>query len=191
MFRFLKEHSYEIFKLFLTQIGIAVFGLVLAFATSSNKILFLFSSIFASIFYCCLLYSEGWEIGSKDMSRVANKRMNYSPFKGVYFALFSNSVNFIFVLIMFISLFLGSVIQIFGNAYVIVFFIERTICAMFMGINQYFSPTNIVDGVEYLVNDTIFQPLFYLVATIPSILSVGLGYFMGVNDKKLFTVNKA
>ena len=190
MFRFIKEHSYEIVKLFLTQIGIAVFGLVLAFATSSNKTLFLMSSIFAAFFYWCLLYSEAWELGSKDMPRVSNGRMKYTPFKGVLYAVCSNSVNYLFIIIMLIALLLGSTIELFGNVYVIVFFIQRTISAMFMGINQYISPVRVIEGVEYLVNDSVFQPLFYLVSTLPSLLAVGLGYYMGLNDRKLFTINK-
>ena len=190
MFRFFKEHSYEIVKLFLTQIGIAVFGLVMAFATSSNKTLFLMSSIFAAFFYWCLLYSEAWELGTKDMPRVSNGRMKYTPFKGVIFSLCSNSINFILIFVMIVSLIFGSAVELFGNVYVIVFFIQRTIGAMFMGINQYLSPVQVIDGVEYLVNDSIFQPLFYLIATIPSFIAVGLGYYMGLNDRKLFTVNK-
>ena len=190
MFRFFKEHSYEIVKLFLTQIGIAVFGLVMAFATSSNKTLFLMSSIFAAFFYWCLLYSEAWELGAKDMPRVSNGRMKYSPFKGVIYAAFSNSVNYILVFIMFVSIFLGTTIELFGNIYVIVFFIQRTISAMFMGINQSISPVRVIEGVEYLVNDSVFQPVFYLVSTLPSLLVVGLGYYMGLNDRKLFTTNK-
>ena len=119
MFRFIKEHSYEIVKLFFTQIGIAVFGLVLSFATNSNSTLFLISSIFSAIFYNCLLYSEGWELGAKDRPRITNGRMKYTPAKGVYFSLLSNSVNYVFVLIMLVCLLFGSALELFGNIYVI------------------------------------------------------------------------
>ena len=191
MFRFIKEHSYEIVKLFFTQIGIAVFGLVLSCATNSNSTLFLISSIFSAIFYNCLLYSEGWELGAKDRPRITNGRMKYTPAKGVYFSLLSNSVNYVFVLIMLVCLLFGSALELFGNIYVITWYIQRTISAMYMGINTYFSPNQVIEGVTYIVPDSIFQPLFYLFATIPSVLSVGLGYYMGANDKKLFTVKKS
>ncbi len=190
MFRFIKEHSYEIVKFFLTQIGIAVFGLVLSFATSSNKLVFLLTSIFAVVFYCCLLYSEAWEIGAKDRPRVTNGRMKYSPGRGFIYACFSNSLNFVFVVIMLICLLVGAGNVFFGNIYAVLFYIQRTISAMFMGINQFLAPATVINGREFIVPDSIFQPLFYLLSTVPSIVSVGLGYFMGLNDKKLFTVKK-
>ncbi len=190
MFRFIKEHSYEIVKLFLTQIGISVLGLVLSFATSSNTLLFLFSSIFAAIFYICLLYSEGWELGAKDRPRITNGRMVFDPIKGVRFSLLSNSVNFILVIIMFVALLIGSNIEFFGNTYVIVWYIQRTISAMFMGINTYFSPVQTIEGINYVIPDSLYQPLFYLISVFPSVCAVGLGYFMGAKDQKLFTVKK-
>ena len=194
MFRFFIEHSYEVVKLFLTQIAIAVLGLVLSFSTNSNSLLFLISSLFAAIFFVCLLYSEGWELGAKDRPRITNGRMKFDAVKGVKFSLFSNSVNFILVLILFVSYFLGSKtgagIEAFGSLYMISLYIQRTISAMYMGINTYFSPYIIEEGVRYIVSDTLFQPIFYLVSTIPSIIAVGLGYYMGANDRKLLTVRR-
>ena len=190
MFRFVKEHSYEIFKFFLTQIGIAVFGLVLSFATNSNDLLFLLTSIFATVFYCCLLYSEAWEIGAKDRPRMLNGRMKFSVGRGFVYGCLSNSLNFFLTVVMIICLLFGSKIVFFGNVYVIFFYVQRTISAMFMGINEYFAPVNIINGIEYTKADSIFHPLFYLLSTIPSIASIGLGYFMGANDRKLFTVKK-
>ncbi len=193
MFRFLKEYSYEVFKFFLTQIAIAILGLVLAFSTSSNDMLFLVSSIFSGVFYICLLYSEGWEIGSKDRPRITNGRMKFDPIKGAKFSILSNFVNYILVLVMFVSFFLGSKdgagITFFGNTYAITYTVQRFISAMFMGINAYFAPHQLVDGAEIIVNDSIFHPVFYLLTTIPSVISVALGYYMGAKDRKILTVN--
>ncbi len=195
MFAFLKEHSYEVVKLFLTQVAIAVLGLVLSFSTSTSGMLFLLSSIFASVFFICLLYSEGWELGAKDRPRITNGRMKMDPIKGIKFSLWANSINFILVAVMFISFFLGSKhgagIESFGNIYAIDWYIQRTLSAMYMGINTFFSPSTVADGTRYITPDSIFHPIFYLLSIIPSVLSVGLGYFMGANDRKLFTVNKA
>lgn len=193
MIRFIKEHSYDIFKLFLTQIAIAVLGLVLSFSTSSNSMLFFVSSLFAAVFYICLLYSEGWELGAKDRPRITNGRLKFDPFKGARLSLLSNSVNFVLVLILFISFFLGSKsgagIGSFGSLYAVVWYIQRTISAMFMGINSYFSPVNTVEGIRYIIPDSIYHPVFYLISVIPSVISVALGYYMGANDRKLLTVN--
>ena len=103
MFHFIKEHSYDIFKLFLTQIAIAILGLVLSFSTSSNSMLFFVSSLFAAFFYICLLYSEGWELGAKDRPRITNGRLKFDPIKGARLSLFSNSLNFVLVLVLFVQ----------------------------------------------------------------------------------------
>lgn len=194
MFRFFREHSYEIVKLFLTQVAIAVLGLVLSFSTSSSSMLFLVSSIFASFFFVCLLYSEGWELGAKDRPRITNNRMVFDPYKGVKFSFFSNLLNFILVFILFISYFLGSKsgagIELFGSIYAIDLYIQRTLSAMYMGINSYFAPYTISEGVKYITSDTIYQPVFYLISIVPSIIAVGLGYYMGANDRKLLTSPK-
>ncbi|MBQ2863200.1 MAG: hypothetical protein IJE84_03405 [Clostridia bacterium] len=194
MFRFIREHSYEIVRLFLTQVAIAVLGLVLSFSTSSSNMLFLVSSIFASVFYVCLLYSEGWELGAKDRPRITNNRMRFDKIKGVRLSLLSNVPNFIMVLLLFISFFLGSRsgagIELFGSIYAIDLYIQRTISAMYMGINTYFAPYEIREGIKYIASDTIYQPLFYTISIIPSVCAVGLGYYMGANDRKLMTVNK-
>ena len=156
--------------------------------------LFLISSIFASVFYVCLLYSEGWELGAKDRPRITNNRMVFDPYKGVKFSLFANSINFIMVAVLFLSFFLGSKsgarIELFGSIYAIDLYIQRTLSAMYMGINSYFAPYTISDGVKYISSDTIYQPIFYLLTIIPSLISVGLGYFMGANDRKLLTAPK-
>ena len=193
MFHFIKEHSYDIFKLFLTQIAIAILGLVLSFSTSSNSMLFFVSSLFAAFFYICLLYSEGWELGAKDRPRITNGRLKFDPIKGARLSLFSNSLNFVLVLVLFVSFFLGSKsgagIGAFGSLYAVVWYIQRTISAMFMGINSYFSPVNTVEGIRYIIPDSIYHPVFYLLTIVPSVISVALGYYMGANDRKLLTVN--
>ena len=194
MFRFFKEFSYEVVKLFLTQVAIAVLGLVLSFSTSTSNVLVLVSSIFASIFFVCLLYSEGWELGAKDRSRILNGRLPFDKMKGVKLSLLSNSINFILVFVLFVSFFLGSRsgagIELFGSIYAIDLYIQRTISAMYMGINTYFSPYTISEGVKYITSDTLYQPIFYLVSIIPSICAVGLGYYMGAMDTKLLTVRR-
>ena len=190
MFRFIKEHSYEIIKLFLTQIALSIMGLILSFSTNSNPLLYLLSSLFTSVFFWCLLYTEGWELGAKDRSRILNGRMKYNPYKGTIYSLFANIPNFLLIVIMLVSLALGSFVEFFGSAYAISYFIERLICAAYMGINNYLAPSTVINEVRYIISDSVFQPLFYLVFVIPSVISVTLGYILGAKDKKLLTVNK-
>ena len=56
MINFLKGYSYDIFKMFVNQLGMTMFGLVLSMATSRNDPLFIISSVFSIIFLTkCLL----------------------------------------------------------------------------------------------------------------------------------------
>ena len=116
--------------------------------------------------------------------------MKFDWTKGMKFSLFSNTVNFVLVLIMFVCIPLGKTVQAFGDTYFVTYQIQRLISAMYMGINTYFSPSTVIDGISYIQSDSLFQPIFYLLAIIPSVLAVWLGYYMGANDRKLFTVTK-
>lgn len=57
--KFIKENSYNMFKMFLDQIAMTVFGTMLSFATLKNEGLLLASSIFSILFYLMLLYTVG------------------------------------------------------------------------------------------------------------------------------------
>ena len=43
--RFIKDNSYNIFKMFLNQIGLAIFALVMSVATYNNDTLFLITGL--------------------------------------------------------------------------------------------------------------------------------------------------
>ena len=140
-----------------------------------------------------LIATENWRDLIKDRPRITNGRLKFDPIKGARLSLFSNSLNFVLVLVLFVSFFLGSKsgagIGAFGSLYAVVWYIQRTISAMFMGINSYFSPVNTVEGIRYIIPDSIYHPVFYLLTIVPSVISVALGYYMGANDRKLLTVN--
>ena len=100
MIGFLKENSYSMVKMFVNQIGMPVFGTMLALATAGNPTLLLCSSIFAILFYLFLLYSVGWEIGAKDKIRIDGGRMTEFPAKGFLIALGANLPNLLLAVLM-------------------------------------------------------------------------------------------
>ena len=73
---FFSKYGYNIFKLFLNQFAIALFGIALAVACgkAQNNTLQWVTSVFAVLFYLFLEYAAMWEIGAKDgISAVARK----------------------------------------------------------------------------------------------------------------------
>ncbi len=103
MLKFLKENGYGIFKMFLIQIGMTVFGLMLAMATASSKSLLLAASVFAILFYLYLLYSMVWEAGAKDKIRVEHRNVNPQPWKGFAMSLIANIPNILLAVLIVIS----------------------------------------------------------------------------------------
>lgn len=82
-------------KLFLNQIAITVFALMLSMATFSNRKTLLFVSIFSILFFLYLNYSTCWEIGAKDKLRIDAGRMPAKPTKGLLISLGANIPNLI------------------------------------------------------------------------------------------------
>lgn len=86
-------------KLFLNQIIIAVFALMLSMATFSNRKTLLLVSIFSILFFLYLNYSQCWEIGAKDKLRIDAGRLESKPAKGLWLALGANVPNLISALL--------------------------------------------------------------------------------------------
>lgn len=95
MFKFIKNNSYDIFKMFLNQIGIALLALVMTIATHQNNQLFLIVSILCIIFYLWLLYTMTYEIGIHDKPKIDGGRAKLEPLRGLWLSLCANSVNII------------------------------------------------------------------------------------------------
>ena len=106
---FWKKHSYQIVRLFVIQIGIAIFGLVLSFAVMtafrnrSDWLPLLMVSIFSVLFYLFLLYSVAWEIGGKDRLKLDAVHTEFKGRTGIFLALFAEIPNFLFDLVMLIG----------------------------------------------------------------------------------------
>ena len=66
--RFFKENSYDIVRLYINQIGISIFSMVLYTAVGtielSSKLLDVGLSVFLLGFYFTLIYTASWEYGA-------------------------------------------------------------------------------------------------------------------------------
>ncbi len=93
MFKFIKDNSYDIVKMGLNQLGIAMLAIIMTMATHQNDALFVITSILCIIFYLYLLYTMTYDIGQKDKPRLDGGRMEFKPLRGLWLAICANSVN--------------------------------------------------------------------------------------------------
>lgn len=91
----IKKYSYDMFKMMLNQLGIAMLGLVMTMATFQNDKLYFGTSVACVIIYIYLLYAMMYEIGRADKPAIDGGRSVFNPLKGLWIALGANIVNII------------------------------------------------------------------------------------------------
>lgn len=175
MIKFIKDNSYLIFKMMVNQLGMMMFGMVLAMATSNNDPLLLATSIFSVLFYMTLLYMMCWEYGSKEKVRVDHGRLPLVPLKGFYMSLCANVVNMLLAVTLFIGYFNVTDMGAFQpewafNLYMISRMFAMFIQAMYMGLISLYSPNN---------------PIVFILILFPAFISSAAGYYLGVKDIRL------
>jgi len=103
--KFLKERSYDIVRLFVNQLGIAIFSMALYCAVAmalpedfpQAPTIRLVISVASTLFYFYLIYMSVWELGSKDRIRIDSGKMKRKPLTGILLAVFANLPNFLII----------------------------------------------------------------------------------------------
>ena len=190
-----KENSYDIVRLYVNQLGIMIFSMLLYTAVGSfenqalSTALSIFVSVFSVGFYLVLVYYAMWEIGAKDKIRIDGNRMEPCERKGVVMGLFANVPNFVLGLL---TVIFTAFVLIFGKNGILVSLvgifnlITRFHASMYLGIISEIVPHSLpvgeVDYVEFLIEAILF--------TVLPLASVGvthLGYYLGSKEKKIFS----
>lgn len=91
----MKKYTYDMFKLMIDQIGIAMLGLVMTIATHTNDKLYLMTSVLCVAFYVYLLYAMMYDTGKKDKPAIDGGRAKLNPLKGLWIGLGANAINII------------------------------------------------------------------------------------------------
>lgn len=175
MLNFFKENSYTIFKMFVNQIGMTIFGITLSMATMQNNTLLLLSSVFSMLFYLVLLYTMTWDIGYEEKLRIEGGRLRYLPLKGLYMSLFANIPNFILGILMLIGFLAGGTVEggptwainMIGTCKAITVFLE-----------------GMYNGIVTVVFDN--APWATLLIILPALLTCTLAYIAGVKGFRFF-----
>ena len=193
--KFFKENSYDVVRLFINQIGIAIFSLILYTALGTVKIeddnRYTFKaiiSIFAILFYFALLYTVAWDWGAKDNIRIEGKRMEPVKLKGARLAFWANVPNFVFAFVYALTMGLYCIgIKGVKNLSAVFNVISRFIMSMHLGLLQ--SIFSFLADNPYVYE--FWQAVGYFIVPVFAIMVTELGYSLGLREKKIFgTIRK-
>lgn len=193
--KFLKENSYDILRLYINQIGITIFSLVLYFSAAMIEnikmalTIKVTISVFAVLFYFALLYTAAWDWGAKDKIRIDAGRLKCKKGKGALMSLIANLINFVLAGICIIAMWVYitsesksafSLNQIFN-------LILRMTNAMYLGILQ---------GVftAFAENENLYnllQSVGFFISPLFAILATHTGYIFGLKNKRIFGFMKS
>ena len=189
---FWKKNSYQIVRLFVIQIGIAIFGMVLSFAVQTafrekgDRIPLLFVSIFSVLFYLFILYSVGWEIGGQDRLKLDAVHAQVRGGKGFLLILYAEFLSFLLCILMLI----GGIVYFAGaSAIGSRFFAAGYVPAnfffsMFAGVIRVLLEATKLDQ-ETSASYYLVAAILYLASTVPAIAVTGFAYWMGVTERRL------
>jgi len=185
--KFFKENSYDIVKLLINQIGIAIFSMTLYFSIALlddaelKSTLNILVSVLSMMFYYALIYTASWEFGAKDKIRIDGGKMKKCPLKGLYMALFANIPNFLIVGVAVIC----KTIHYNGGpeGFNFVFGILNAIFRFFM--SMYLHLIDALLSFSDLDTTYLVQSIGYLVIPVIMIGITQLAYFLGTREWKI------
>lgn len=193
---FWKNNSYDIVRLFINQVGITIFSLVMYFAVELTNIdknttgyeLLVAISVFSTLFYLVLIYTASWEYGAKDKIKIDSGKISYSGCKGAILGVYANIPNFALAILALacIGIYSISGAEGFYTAFGLLNLPIRFLSSMYLGILQgaFASLSN-----QVVLHATLQTAGFALMPVFP-ILVGHLGYSLGVREKHLFSFAK-
>ena len=189
-----KENSYDIVRLYVNQLGIMIFSMLLYTAVGSfeneklSNTLGIFVSIFSICFYLVLIYYVVWEIGAKDKIRIEGGRAEPCKHKGLVMGLFANVPNVVLGLftLLFLVIYLASGNTAASSVFFIFNLITRFHASMYLGIISAVVPTGLSAGaVDYI--EMLTETILFVVIPLVSVAVTHLAYHLGSKEKKLFS----
>lgn len=185
--RYFREHSKLISRLFINQVGMTIFGLVLTMAvmrsTGNNPTLTVAVSIFSILFYLCLIYNVMWEEGARNIIRINAGRMERIPCFPLKAAFFASVPNLALALLLTVSYLLAFPCgldfarSIYGILHIVLAFFE----AMYVGL---FS--TVLDAFPDVAVQSLVACGLYLFSSLPMALVSMAAYRLGEKNVYLF-----
>lgn len=180
--KFAKQNSYDIVRLFINNIGIAIFSVMLysaAAVAAENYLAFAVPiSVFSILFLCALLYYAGWDYGLKDKLSVEMGKCEYQKNRCLYMALWANVP--LMALCALSALLLGlhmlSGVELFYTVFAIINAIMRFLLSTYIGTVQGVFAALSGNGDLYYLCQTILLSVLPALA----VLATHLGYRSGL-----------
>ena len=165
--------------MFVNQIAISIFGLMLSMATTNaqSSVLSIVVSAFAILFYLFLLYTLVWEIGAKDKIAVDYGKKQYKMMTGLWMSMVANIPNILLAVAFAICRIFAS------NAAVakvggVISAIANVLQGMYFGMIS-----NITLPSGRLMSHMWWA---YFIIIIPALATSFLAYFLGHKDFRIF-----
>ena len=189
--KFLKENSYDIVRLYINQIGITIFSLLLYFSVVDLKnatTLMAIVSIFATLFLMALIYTASWEWGAKDKIRVDSGKVEPFKAKGALLGLYANSLNILFgaisVICAAICLGGGDALRSVEQIFTIIMTFTN---AMYIGILELAFSSLSSNEALY----AFLKALGFFLMPMLTVLATHVGYTFGSKNIRIIAIKKA
>lgn len=182
--KFFRQNTHLILRLFVNQIGITFFALVLTMAVArmENDSFKIWVSVFSILFYLCLIYSVMWEAGAANAVPIEAGRMQHDKLFSLKASLWASVPNFALAFLMIVFCLLGVVAKLgwAGGVYGVLHIIAGLFEAMYVGLFA------AILGAFSGVTEQLMACLLYVLSSLPMIL-VSLGaYALGMRNIRLF-----
>ena len=181
--KFFRQNSHLIMRLFVNQIGITFFALVLTMAVTrmENDSFKLWVSVFSILFYLCLIYSVMWEAGAANAVPIEAGRMERDRLFSLKASLFASVPNLALALLMLVFFLLGFVASLpwAGGVYGVLHIIAGLFEAMYVGLFAV-----ILEGFSGTAQQLVATVL-YLLSSLPLIFVSMGAYALGMRNIRL------
>ena len=175
---FFHDYSYSMIKMYVNQLAISIFGVVLAMAATAadNTALTIAAGAFSIAFYLFLLYTMTWEIGAKDRISVDTGRKPYRPHTGLLISLIANIPNLLVALIYSVLYPIMGTYKWAGTINATMNLISALTEGMYRGILSVIK-----------VGDTQILKFWwsYFIIVIPALITVWIAYFAGFKNFRI------
>ena len=185
--KFYRENSRLVSRLFVNQIGMTIFGVVLTLAvmkaTENNTSLTVAVSIFSILFYLCLIYNVMWEEGARNIIRIKAGRLENDRFHAIKAAFLASVPNLVLAALLLISFVLAFPFDLAfaKSVYAALHIILGLFEAMYVGL---FSV--ILELVPEIASQSFLACGLYIVSSLPMMLVAVLSYHLGMKNIYIF-----
>jgi hypothetical protein len=192
MKEFFSVNSKAVVKLYINQIAMSVFGIMVIMVTSHSDILIWLASFLAVGLYLFIIYSMMWEQGAKAAAKTlraedAGVKKIKTPFLIVLFGSLFNILCYLVYTVMKIYVTINNITEggaaFFGN---VVWLTMRLLNAIYMGIEVIIFPNpnfELFEKGEEAVSTIMFTPPYYFFLTLIPLFVTGIiAYYLGASE---------